>query len=59
MSGPDRANSPPIRCPRRPISGGIYGAISLNLVMNLLATVLLMKGEVIDYLAGIPPRVEE
>jgi hypothetical protein len=27
--------------------------------MNLLATVLLMKGGVIDYLAGIPPRVEE
>lgn len=34
------------------ISGVIYGAISLGLVMNLCAAALLMKREVIDYLEG-------
>jgi hypothetical protein len=42
------------------VSSVIYGAISLGLVMNLWAAVLLMKSEVIDHLAGrIPARAEE
>lgn len=34
------------------ISGVIYGAIFLGLLMNLCAAALLMKREVIDYLEG-------